>query len=113
VTDDKQAHAVALALSASEKSAFVLEQWALVEAQSMIEQHADVFHALIDVLLASETGGLSGEQVDEIILEVATRKARARELQRRAKWCATLERAAEFEVTSPPGVIAPPRHISK
>jgi hypothetical protein len=71
--------------------------YAEAEAENLIHEDLSVVLALVDALVASRNGRLSGGQVDAVIASAIDHGRHLTfEVGRRADWCSVENNAAEF-----------------
>jgi hypothetical protein len=95
--DKIEARAVAAIACASPRSVNAMLAYAEAEAENLIRENLSVVLALVDALVASPKGKLSGEQVDAVIESAIDREHHLTfEIGRRADWRCVENNAAEF-----------------
>jgi hypothetical protein len=81
---------------ASPRSVDAMLAYAEAEAENLIRENLNVVLALVDALVISPKGKLTGVDVDRIIASAISIETLATEIERRAKWADTLFNAAGF-----------------
>ena len=71
--------------------------YATAEAHALIMQNRDVLDMMVEALIAK--GTLSGAEVDTVISDTMTTRARETERQRRLDWQQRQESAARFNAS--------------
>jgi hypothetical protein len=95
--DKIEARAVAAIACASPRSVDALLAWAECEAENLIRENLGAVLALVDALVDSADGRLTGEQVDSVIQSAMDREYHMNvEVERRTEWSKVLTNAAEF-----------------
>jgi hypothetical protein len=90
--DQIEAAAFAAIAVSSPRAIPAFLEYAKREAAALINDHADVAMAIADGL--AEPGILTGDQVDEIIVDALARKSMKTEVDRRANWRCVEQSAA-------------------
>ncbi|MCK1709090.1 MULTISPECIES: hypothetical protein [unclassified Bradyrhizobium] len=108
--DLRQARELALLFCKSEQAIETFIAHCDVAARDLLMPYGDVVMVLSTVLRTKRT--LNGREIDQIILEVETRKAMAIEHQRRAEWRKSELEAARFRAECEPFPAARLRTIS-
>ena len=93
--DQIEARAFARIAGSGPRAVDALLAFAHEEATALLAAHLGVVNALVDTLV--ETGTLTGEQVDEVIMRAMVAEAVADERQRQSNWQRVLEGATRFE----------------
>jgi hypothetical protein len=94
--DKIEARAVAAIACASPRSVDAMLAWAEAEAENLIRDNLNVVLALVDALVDSKTGKLTGVEVDVVIEAAIARETQRIETERRAEWAKAITNAAEF-----------------
>jgi hypothetical protein len=95
--DKIEARAVAAIACASPRSVDAMLAYAEAEAENLIRENLNVVLALVDALVASPNGKLTGQQVDVIIAAAIATSAVEAERVRRADWQARVANATAFQ----------------
>jgi hypothetical protein len=94
--DRIEARAVAALACASPGSVDAMLSWAESEAKNLILENLYVAVALVEALVDSQNGKLTGAEVDSVIEAAVARETQRIETERRARWRATEQNAAAF-----------------
>jgi hypothetical protein len=94
--DKIEARAVARITCASPRSVDAMLAWAECEAENLIRENLDAVRALVDALVDSKDGKLTGIEVDAVIESALARETLKVEHQRRADWGCVEQNAAAF-----------------
>jgi hypothetical protein len=95
--DKIEARAVAAIACASPRSVDALLAWAECEAENLIRENLGVVLALVDALVDSKDGKLTGTEVDSVIQSAMDREYHMNvEVERRARWRSAEQNAASF-----------------
>jgi hypothetical protein len=95
--DKIEARAVAAIACASPRSVDALLAWAECEAENLIRENLGAVLALVNALVDSKDGKLTGTEVDSVIQSAMDREYHMNvEVERRARWRSTEQNAARF-----------------
>jgi hypothetical protein len=95
--DKIEARAVAAIACASPRSVDAMLAYAEAEVENLIRENLNVVLALVDALVASPKGKLTGQEVDAVIASAMDREHHLTfEVGRRANWHCVENSAAEF-----------------
>jgi hypothetical protein len=94
--DKIEARAVAALACASLASVDAMMAYAESEARNLINENLHVAVALVEALVDSKTGKLTGIEVDAVIEAAVARETQRIETARRADWALVEKNAAEF-----------------
>jgi hypothetical protein len=94
--DKIEARAVAAIACASPRSVDAMLAYAEAEAENLIRENLNLVLALVDALVASPKGKLTGQQVDAVIEIAIARDCHSAEMERRADWALVETNRANF-----------------
>jgi hypothetical protein len=94
--DKIEARAVAAIACSSPRSVDAMLAWAECEAEHLIRENLGAVLALVEALVDSKTGKLTGIEVDAVIEGAVARETQRIETERRARWRTTEQNAANF-----------------
>jgi hypothetical protein len=94
--DKIEARAVAAIACASSRSVDAMLAYAECEAENLIRENLGAVVALVDALVDSKDGKLTGIEVDAVIVAAISHETLKVELKRRVEWTSAIANAAKF-----------------